>query len=139
MGFESIAKLDSPIFDIARTKQAGSTALTIAAKTFKDETKRRMTQGPATGRIYSRSRGPNFRRAHRASARGERPAPDTLKLVNSIGDERIADSVHEVSANTDYAEILQDKLDRPIMSEQDARQAEADLQRVYDAEIAKLI
>ena len=136
---KTVLNLDSPIFTLERLRGAANDALTRTAKEFKDATKQKMVRGPHTGRLYRRKRGQSFRRSHRASAPGQRPSPDTGKLLNSVSDKRVGELTHEVSANTPYAPILQDKLDRPIMDEQDAREAEAILQQRYNEKVNQLI
>jgi len=113
------------------------------AREFKRLTQERMIKGLASGRTYAKSKGSGSRRLHKASRRGQRPAVDTGTLVNAIrnaptGQYRakvdVADRVNPNSQTlaSGYAEILQEKLDRPIMSDFDARQAEMKMK--FDAE-----
>jgi hypothetical protein len=120
-------------------RAAGNNALATTTTGFKQSTKQKMIQGPHTGKTYARKSGKGFRRFHRASTKGERPSPDTFKLVNSIESRRIGELKTEITANTPYADILQEKLDRPIMTEKDAKEAEIELQRSYEEALRKLI
>lgn len=130
--FTSTAK----IFDKASRSQGFTSLISREAKEFKVDTKERMIEGPASGRVYEKHPGGRgFTRSHRASRRGQRPAPDTLTLVNAISDRRLSDYSAEVyvaerinpengEIASDYAERLQTQLDRPIMSPLDAEKAE---------------
>ncbi|MEO5859176.1 MAG: hypothetical protein ABIR33_09535 [Pyrinomonadaceae bacterium] len=102
-----------------------------AAKRHKVRTRRKMIDGPHTGNLYDRKGGAGFSRSHQASARGQRPSPDTFTLVNAVTDERtgemsarvfIAEKINPRNgANaSEYAEILQFHLGRPIMTGGDA-------------------
>lgn len=113
-------------------------------------TKQRMDEGPQTGRLYRKKRGTNFRRSHRASARGQRPAVDTGTLKNSVamtptGDlsvkVHIKDRINPQSgtSETKIAEILQNKLDRPIMNFADAAEAQAKMKREGEALVRTLL
>jgi hypothetical protein len=126
--------LRSPIFFPALRRQIFSNYASKQAKDFKQLTKERMIAGPHTGRIYEKKRGVGFTRSHRASAKGERPSPDTMTLVNAIEDKRTSDFsavvyVAEISNPENgevasvYAERLQVMMQRPIMSELDREQA----------------
>lgn len=128
---------NAPIFDTTKLRDAGSRAVMIAARELRDRTKQNFLDGPQTGRLYARRGGEGFRRFHRASARGERPAVDTGRLLNSVEANRLGDTTAEVVASVPYASFLQDGLDRPILSEQDEKQAEAELARIYEAELRK--
>lgn len=95
------------------------------AKDFTQLTKRRIIESKPSGRLYARKRGVGFTRSHRASARGQRPAIDSGKLLNSIKDRRISETSAESFAGAYYAEYLQsERLNRPIMSDQDAAEAQ---------------
>ena len=58
--------------------------------------------GPKHGRLYVRGR-----KSHRASAPGEPPAVDTGKLKNAIFTEMVTPLRARVTANTEYARILE--------------------------------
>src|SRR5688572_27460215 len=124
----------SKIFDKATRRQVISNLISKSAKGFKRQTQERMIKGPHTGRQYAKKRGAGFRRAHRASAAGQRPSPDTMTLVNAVSDRKTSEMSAEVfiaerinpengTTASRYAEILQNNLNRPIMSEGDAFQA----------------
>lgn len=131
--------LNSAIFDKVKRSRSVSSFIAKQAKDFKVLTKERMVKGPQTGRLYRKKRGVNFRRSHRASARGQRPAVQTGLLLNAISDRRISDNHSQVyiaerlssngTTTTKYGEILQNKLGRPIMSEFDRRTAQSKMNR----------
>lgn len=121
-----------------------------AAKRHKDRTRRQMIEGPQTGNLYRRKNGPGFRRSHRASARGQRPAPDTFTLVNAVSDKRTGEMSAEVfiaerinprnGANaSDYAEILQNNMGRPIMTGGDAINADREMNKLAENALQELL
>ncbi len=118
-------ELTSPVWNATERVEVASRCLTRLAKRFKVERVSAMSAGPHTGVVYKRSGGGNFQRFHRASARGERPAPDTNNLLNSVKDQKIASLQHAVyvdDAKAPYGKWLQDPLvlDRPIATLADA-------------------
>lgn len=138
MSFKTSVKLDARIFNDAARRQALSSVLSKNAKEFKDATRRKMVESSPSGTLYEKRRGRGFTRSHRASRRGERPAPDTGTLANAVEDVRtgefsravqIANRINPESGGDarDYAEKLQNRLDRPIMSDEDRRIAEIKL------------
>lgn len=56
-------------------------AVVGTALELQGDVKKRISRGPASGRVYRKS---NPTRTHQASAPGEAPATDTGRLVNSI-------------------------------------------------------
>lgn len=142
--------LTSPIFDKAKRSQAFSNFVGKQAKDFKVLTRDRMVQSLASGRLYSRKGGFGFRRKHRASAPGQRPSPDSFTLVNAVAERDlsplhsqvyIADVTNPANGTiaSKYAEILQTKLSRPIMSSADAVEAQVKMTREADVVIKALI
>jgi hypothetical protein len=126
----TIVQLDSKIFDKAFREQTVQNFVSRQARDFKVLTKQRIIESEPAGRDYARKRGAGFQRFHRASARGQRPAIDTGKLLNSIDDQMISPTVAEAFVGAEYAEFLQsERLDRPIMDENDAQEAEAKMLR----------
>lgn len=118
-------ELTSPVWNDQQRAEVVSRCLTRLAKKFKAERVEAMVAGPATGRLYKRKAGGNFQRFHRASARGERPAPDTTNLINSVEDLKLATLQHAVyveDSKAPYGKFLQDPdvLDRPIATLGDA-------------------
>lgn len=142
-------RLTSLIFDKAKRGRVVSNFVAKQAKDFKVLTKQRMEKGPATGRTYRKKRGATFRRSHRASARGQRPSPDTGTLVNAISDKRIGENhaqvyiAEKVSPNgtlaSKYGEILQNRRGRPIMDSLDAKLAEVKMRKDADILIKTII
>jgi hypothetical protein len=134
-----IAKLNSQIFKAVPRRQAIANLVGRSARDFKNLTKRRIIESRPAGRLYPRRRGAGFTRAHRASARGQRPAIDTGKLLNSIRDKRNAEFRAEAYAGAEYAKYLQsEKLKRPIMSERDAAEAERKMLRDSEVTVGNL-
>lgn len=83
-------------------------------------------------------------RIHRASARGQRPAIDSGKLNRSTKKKILGAYKGEVTtiaktkAGFDYAAQLQDKMDRPIQSDEDVKFGERLLGENVLKELAKL-
>jgi hypothetical protein len=102
-------------------------------------------KGKASGKLYKRSGGKNFRRSHRASAKGQRPAPDSGKLSRSTKHKmtgRLSGEVTTIakSRNFDYASQLQEKMDRPIQNApEDLKKAQEILDRNAEKAVKSLI
>ena len=80
---------------------------------------------------------------HRASAKGQRPAIDSGKLNRSTRKKRLGAFKGEVTTiaknkGFDYAEHLQEKLDRPIQDERDRKVGEKMLADNVEKALAKL-
>lgn len=117
-----------PRWDVHKTEQQLSGAITRARKELKETIREKHREGgsKANGQVSARRRGRGFLRGHRASSRGNAPAPDTLTLLNSIDDRRtgvlsgevfVKDGRSPDGANPAvYAEILDNpsKLNRPF-------------------------
>ncbi len=118
-----------------------SSSLTRISKTFGRQAVVKMLVGPQTGRVYRKGSGEGFRRFHRASARGQRPAVDTGVLINSIEDQKISQVSHAVFVNdhkAPYGKWLQSPLfDRPILTEQDGKEFTESPE--YKAEMIKIL
>lgn len=137
---KTTVKLDSQIFKDVSRRQAVSNLVGRNAKDFKNLTKRRMIESRPTGRLYRRSRGAGFIRSHRASAKGQRPAIDSGNLLNSVQDKRTGEFTAEASVGAEYAKYLQSRrLKRPIMSDRDAAEAQAKLNRDGEQAIGTLV
>lgn len=120
-------ELNSPVWNDPQRLDVVSRCLTRLAKRFKSERVAAMVAGPHTGVNYKRTGGGSFLRYHRASARGERPAPDTTNLINSVEDLKLASLQHAVyvdDSKAPYGKWLQDPdvLDRPIATLADAQE-----------------
>ncbi|HEX8289820.1 MAG TPA: hypothetical protein VF556_17695 [Pyrinomonadaceae bacterium] len=131
MSFKSTLKLDSKLFDETERKRILAAPVRQSAKEFKTDLKNKMIFGPHTGRETTRGKesGDGFTRKHRASRRGERPAPDTNSLVNSIEDKPLSEFSAIVEVTKPYTdssgeEVLQGKLGRKIMTSEDVDEAE---------------
>lgn len=115
----SSSKFTSPIFKGPKRTAIVSNTLTRIAKRFKKLTVDTMVFSQPQGRDYAKGRGQGFRRVHRASRRGQPPAPDTMNLVRSVEDNKVNPSTHEVYVDGNqapYGEYLErPRLMRPIM------------------------
>ena len=120
--------LDSPIWNQSEVEQIVSNGLTRLAKRFKQKTVDNMIMSTPSGVLYApgfSGQGAGFRRYHQASARGERPAPDTMNLVLSVSDEKVSSFEHDVFVDDNrapYGRWLQNPagLNRPIATLVDA-------------------
>lgn len=130
-----------PLTDRSEREQALSNFLTRVAKLYVRQTVSDMVQGPHTGVLYRRARGPNFRRSHQASAKDEHPAPDTLNLINSVKDRKLSPSSHEAYVDDEqapYGKYLErPRLSRRIMHPADVRKfvastVQIEVRRVQD-------
>lgn len=128
MSFKSKLTLDSNFFRPEARKQAFGAAVIQSAKEFDNDLTNKMETGPHTGKITTRgkARGENFRRRHQASKRGERPAPDTNELKNSINSKRTGELSAEVEVAAPHGEILQ-KGGRLVMTDDDRAEAQQKL------------
>lgn len=122
--------LNSDIFQDVPRRQAVSNLISRSARELKNLTKQRMVRSTPTGRLYARRGGSGFRRFHRASARGQRPAIDTGKLLNSIQSKTLGEFKAATVAEAPYAKYLQsERLNRPILSAKDRDEAQLKLNR----------
>ncbi len=97
--------------------------------------KKEIQQGVKTGRVYQKYRP---RRKHRASAKGQAPATDTGRLVNSITSEVIKGGREAiVEAKTKYARILEELKDRPFLDPA-LKKALGKLERRLEIMVARL-
>lgn len=138
-------KLTSGIFDKSKRDAAASNAVSKSVREFAKYVPEQQIKGKASGKLYRRRGGKNFRRFHRASARGERPAVDTGKLSKSTRHKMTGKFSGEVttiakSGSFDYADQLQNKMDRPIQdAPEDIRTAQQILDKNGLAAMNKLI
>ena len=135
--------LTSAIFTPA-FRQALSNVPNKMAIQFKQSTKDKMIEQSPQGKTYEKKKaGKGFKRFHKASAKGQRPQPDTLTLVNAVNSERTGEFSATVDIKNkinpengenaqDYAEILVNKLSRQIMGKDDVRIAQ--IQQDYEVE-----
>lgn len=142
MALKVQVNLTSGIFDSTK-RQAALTRLVVKhAKQFKVSTVQKMEQGPQTGKLVSKRRGATFKRSHRPSRKGERPAKQTGKLAKGIQDKKLSVTSAEVVSTAtergfDYPEHLQSKMGRKIMTKEDAREAETKM--ANDPEFLKAV
>jgi inosine-uridine nucleoside N-ribohydrolase len=144
-------KLDSKIFNKAVRAQAISAAVGKSAKVFKEATRRRMVESSPAGKIEERGKqGKGFSRRFRRSKSGQRPAVDTTTLINALADHRTSDQtvIVEVDNKTnprngakakDYAERLQGKMNRKIMTAEDAKIAQAEFNYRMNRVLGELV
>jgi len=118
-------------------------AVNDTAKAFVRSTQTKMARSKPSGRIYP-SRRKGF---HRASAPGQRPAVDTSNLIRAVAWKAERGPIEAtafirptpnpengVTAQR-YAEILQNGMNRLIMTQKDAK----DFERVLDANVRKAV
>jgi hypothetical protein len=144
-------KLDSKIFNKGVRNQIVSSAVGKSAKVFKEATRRRMVESTPAGKIEERGKkGAGFSRRFRRSKSGQRPAVDTGTLANDIQDVRVSDQtvIVEIGNKTnprngakakDYAERLQGKMNRKIMTAEDAKVAQAELNYRMNKVLGELV
>lgn len=132
--------LNSDIFQDVPRRQAVANLISRSARELKNLTKQRMVRSQPTGRLYARRGGSGFRRFHRASARGQRPAIDTGKLLNSVQSKTLGEFKAVTAAEAPYAKYLQgERLNRPILSAKDRDEAQIKINRDANAVIASLV
>lgn len=133
----------SGIFDNAKVKQAASNAISKTLVEFAAYVKKEQVESTPTGRLYRRKSGSNFRRSHRASAKGQRPAIDSGKLLNSTKKNKVSELKGEVTTiakrdGFDYASQLE-KMGRHIQDDpKDIKKGEELLRKNVEAQLAKL-
>lgn len=137
--------LTSAVWEKTTREETVSRGFTRLAKRFKQQTVRNQIEQQPAGRVYATGipgHGAGFRRFHKASARGQRPQPDTMNLVNSVRDEKTATLRHDVfvdDTRAPYGKYLQDPavLDRPIATQEDAEQFMQSADAKYELERIK--
>lgn len=131
-------------FDKSKRDSAVSSGIKKTIREFAAYVPEQQIKGKPSGKLSRRRGGKNFRRFHRASARGERPSPDSGKLTRSTKHKMTGTLSGEVttiakSGNFDYAEQLQEKMDRPIQNaKQDVKAAQNMLDKNVEAALSKL-
>lgn len=131
-------------FDKAKRDKAFSNAVSKTIREFAAYVPEQQIKSKASGKVYERRGGKNFRRFHRASARGQRPAPDTGKLSRSTKHRMTGQFSGEVTTiakrgGFDYADQLQHKMDRPIQdAPEDLKKAQELLDKNAEAALSKL-
>lgn len=138
MSFKSSLKFDSPIFSQSKRRAAGGRAVRKSAREFVKDVRDKMENSPHTGKIITVTRGGNFRIRHQQSRRGQRPAPLTRKLKNSVKDRRVSETESIVDVEAEHAEY-QVKLGRVIVSAKDEAEAQRNLDKNVAVEIGKLL
>lgn len=139
MSFKSSLKLGSAIFSQSRRRAAGGRAVRKTAREFARDVQNKMENSPHTGKTITVARGGNFRVRHQQSRRGQRPAPLTRFLLNSVRMRTISPTKAETRVNADYGEILQNSLGRKIITGKDIDEANESLIKNTEAELRKLI
>lgn len=132
-----------PIFDKAKLTQALSNAVTKTLVEYAEYVRTEQKESQPSGKVYRRKGGKGFRRSHRASAKGQRPAIDSGKLLNSTKHKKTGQLKGEVttiakSKGFDYAEHLQEKMGRPIQDDRDAKVGEKMLKKNAEAALLDL-
>lgn len=136
--------LTSPIFDKAKRHQSAGNAVGKTIREFAAYVPRQQVEGKPSGNVYRKGGGRGFRRSHRASAKGQRPAVDSGNLIRSTKHKKTGQLSGEVTTTAkrngfDYASQLQNKMDRPIQdAPEDLKAAQEMLNRNGEAAMAKL-
>lgn len=138
MSFQSQLRLDSEIFNRDKRKSAGGRAVQKTALTFAKSLQDKMENSPHTGKVVTKARGTNFRVRHQQSKRGQRPAPFTRTLKNSIRARRLSEIESVVEVGAEYAERLQE-IGFVIVSKQDETEGQKDLDRNLEIELGGLL
>lgn len=110
--------LNDPILNVAATRGKLAAAVSKSRKELKQAVRERIIKSKPSGKTHRRLNVSNIssrRGEHRASRRGQAPAIDSGKLLNSINEKRTGEFSGEVSVNTEYAAILEEKMDRPYV------------------------
>lgn len=137
--------LGSGIFDKAKRRQATSNAISKTLVEYARYVPVQQIESKPTGKVYKRKGGRGFTRSHRASARGQRPAPDTGKLSRSTKHKKTGELKGEVTTiaknkGFDYSAHLENDLGRPIQNAPaDIKAAQDILIKNAEAAIAKLV
>lgn len=122
-----------PVFNQAKFSAAASRATTKTGGETVAAIQNAMENSPHTGKVIKR-RG----RRHQQSRRGQRPAPLSGNLKNSVKLRKVSTNEVVVSVDAEYTERLI-KLDRVIISESDQKKAGESLRRNYENELKNLV
>ena len=98
-----------------------------------------MENSPHTGTIVTKARGENFRVRHRQSRRGERPAPFTKDLLNSLKAKKTGEFSAQVDSDSPAANKLIFEDGRVIVSNDDLKDAERKQNAAANAELLKFL
>lgn len=136
-------KLDSPLFDKSKREEVFREIAYQSAVDFEEKQREKMENAEVSGREYERRNEQGFRRLHRASARGERITVDSRNLVDkALKTERTGDYSAATYIDAEiapYAEILQDELDRQVMTDEDAEDAQIEFNARCEAALQSLL
>ena len=139
MSFKSNLKLDSPIFNRETRNNAFGSAAYKSAQEFRADLKEKMIASIPAGRTVSIGEGKGFDTRFKRSRRGQRPAIQTGRLLNSYRAKKTGDTSAETSviAETDegfdYGQELQSALGRAVMTTEDVEAAEKN----YNANLSR--
>jgi hypothetical protein len=111
-------------FDKSKRDQACSNAVSKTVREFARYVPEQQIKSKPTGKLYRKKGGKGFRRYHRASRSGQRPAVDTGKLTKSTKGRmtgKLTGQVVTYATNDgfDYASFLQFEMNRPIQIDDD--------------------
>lgn len=139
MTFRCVVKLDSKIFNRGELRRAAAKVVKKSAKNFVSDVADKMENSPHTGDVVTKARGENFKVRHRQSRRGERPAPFSRNLLNSLEAKQTGELVWQVDSNSEYADKLIFEDGRVIVSDQDLKDAENRQTAAANAELKSLL
>lgn len=145
MSFKSSLKLDSKFFKPAERKSAFKAVPYGSAQWFRRNLQQKMEDSVPAGRVESIGENTGFETRFRRSRRGQRPAIQTRKLISSIYTYRRGESSAstEVTAENEFGEnigeLLQEKLGRQVMTDEDINEARLMFNKLAQQALAKLL
>ena len=116
---------------------------TKRAQEFRRNLQEKMIDSTPQGRIDTVGRGTNFEARFQRSARGQRPAIQTRRLLNSYRAKKTSELSAETSviAETDegfdYGDYLQKKQKRQVMTDEDRSEAQASFDNKLERALIK--
>ena len=139
MSVKTTVKFDSKIFNSAELKRALSKLPLAEAKKFVAGLQEKMDSSPHTGKVVTKVRGKEFRIRHQQSKRGERPAPFSRVLINSLKAKSTGEYSAQLNSDAEYADKLIFEDGRVIVSDQDLSDARKSLQSEVNAVIRSFL
>lgn len=139
MSSKTSVKLDSRIFNRSELRRTLSKIVQKSAKEFVPDVQEKMENSPHTGTVVTKARGENFRVRHQQSKRGERPAPFSKDLLNSLQARGVGEFTAQVDSTSEYADKLIFEDGRIIVSNEDLKEAEKKQQKEANAALKNLL
>ena len=110
------------VFDKQKLREALSKGVSKAVREYAAYVPEQQVKSRPTGELYRRKSGKGFRRSHRASRSGQKPAVDTGKLIRSTKGRMTGPLKGQVVTfamtedGFDYASFLEYGMNRPIQA-----------------------